>query len=153
MLADALAYAVDELDPDALVDIATLTGAMKVALGQQTGGYFANDDGLADQLRGRRGRVGRAALADAAGRRLRGASWPPRSPTPTTPPGGAGAITAALFLQHFAGDVPWAHLDIASVGGRRRPTATSGPPAPPASVPGCCSSWLGSDRPAGRDRD
>ena len=47
MLADGLAYAVDKLDPDVLVDIATLTGAMKVALGQHTGGLFANDDALA----------------------------------------------------------------------------------------------------------
>ena len=55
-------------------------------------------------------------MADAALRRVRVTSSPPRSPTPTTRPGAAGAITAALFLQHFTGGLPWAHLDIASVG-------------------------------------
>ncbi len=116
VLADALAYAVAELDPDVLVDVATLTGAMKVALGQRIGGFFANDEALADAPRRRRRGRRRAAVADAAGRRLRGAASAPRSPTPTTRPAAPGAITAALFLQHFAGDVPWAHLDLASVG-------------------------------------
>ena len=50
VLADGLAYAVDKLDPDVLVDIATLTGGIKVALGQHTGGLFANDDALAELL-------------------------------------------------------------------------------------------------------
>ena len=50
VMADALAYAVDEIGPDALVDIATLTGAMKVALGLRTGGYFADHEGLADAI-------------------------------------------------------------------------------------------------------
>ena len=147
VLADALAYAVDELEPDVLVDVATLTGAMKVALGQQIGGCFANDDALAARiLDGRRARR-RAAVADAAGRRLRGASSPPRSPTPTTRPAAPGAITAALFLQHFAGDVPWAHLDIASVGDapERLLRVDRGPDR--LRCPGCCSHWLGSPDP------
>jgi leucyl aminopeptidase len=115
VLADAMAYAVAEVAPDALVDVATLTGAMKVALGQGTGGFFANDEALA------------AAIAD-AGRRSGELLW--RMPLAAdyeeklaskvadadNAPGGPGAITAALFLQHFAGDVPWAHLDVASVG-------------------------------------
>ena len=50
VLADAMAYAVDKLDPDVLVDVATLTGGIKVALGQQVGGLFANSDALADAL-------------------------------------------------------------------------------------------------------
>ena len=100
-----------------LVDVATLTGAMKVALGQQVGGLLRQRRRpRRPRSRGRRRRGGRAAVAVPAGRRLRGAARPPRSPTPTTPPGGPGAITAALFLQHFVGGVPWAHLDIASVG-------------------------------------
>ena len=115
VLADALAYAVAEIKPAVIVDVATLTGAMKVALGQQVGGYFANDEALAGLL---------GAAADAAGEPL----W--RFPLTDAyesklassvadadnAPGGPGAITAALFLQHFVGDVPWAHLDIASVG-------------------------------------
>ncbi len=50
VLADAMAWAVAHLDPAVLVDVATLTGAIKVALGQQVGGVFANDDALADAL-------------------------------------------------------------------------------------------------------
>ena len=115
VLADAMAYAVAELAPDVLVDVATLTGAMKVALGLRIGGYFANDEGLAASI---------AAAGDAAGEPL----W--RMPLASeyeeklaskvadadNSAGEPGAITAALFLQHFAGDVPWAHLDIASAG-------------------------------------
>ena len=115
VLADAIAYAVSEVKPAAVVDVATLTGAMKVALGQQVGGYFANNDSLAGLL---------AAAADLAGEPL----W--RFPLSESyesklsstvadadnAAGGPGAITAALFLQHFVGDTPWAHLDIASVG-------------------------------------
>ena len=115
VLADAMAYAVAQLKPDVLVDIATLTGAMRIALGQRTGGYFATDDALAETLR-------TASLS--AGEPL----W--RMPLVTdyeerihstvadadNSGGGPGAITAALFLQHFTGGLPWAHLDIASVG-------------------------------------
>jgi leucyl aminopeptidase len=115
VLADAMAYALDKLDPAVLIDVATLTGTVKVALGQWTGGYFANHDGLAEAL---------AAAGAAAGEPL----WRlPLEPDyedtltsnvadATNSPGGPGAITAALFLQHFAGDVPWAHFDIASTG-------------------------------------
>jgi leucyl aminopeptidase len=115
VLADAMAYAAAELKPAVIVDVATLTGAMKVALGQRVGGLFANNDALADAL---------LAAGEQAGEPL----W--RFPLVSdyedklsskvadadNAAGGAGAITAALFLQHFAGDVPWAHLDIASVG-------------------------------------
>ena len=115
VLADAMAYAVSELSPDVLVDVATLTGAMKVALGQRTGGFFANDEALADVI---------ATAGQAAGEPL----W--RMPLTEdyeelleskvadadNAAGGPGAITAALFLQHFTGGLPWAHLDIASVG-------------------------------------
>lgn len=115
VLADALAYAVAELDPTVVVDVATLTGAMKISLGQRTGGFFATDDALADHLT----RAGEAAgeplwrmpLVDDYEERL-------TSPIADADnaAGGPGAITAALFLRHFAGEVPWAHLDIASVG-------------------------------------
>ncbi len=115
VMADALAYAVQELDPAVVVDVATLTGAMKVALGQRTGGFFANDDSLAAAI---------AAAGEAAGEPL----W--RMPLVAdyqekirstvadaeNAGSGAGAITAALFLQHFVGGVPWAHLDVASAG-------------------------------------
>jgi leucyl aminopeptidase len=115
VLADALAYADRHIDAAAVVDVATLTGAGKVALGTSLGAVFANDDALATAL---------VAAGEAAGEPL----W--RLPLceeyeslldnpfadATNAAGGPGAITAALFLQHFAGSAPWAHLDIASVG-------------------------------------
>ncbi|MDP3893525.1 M17 family metallopeptidase [Nocardioides sp.] len=115
VLADAIAYATRELEPAAIVDIATLTGAMKVALGQRTGGFFANHDGLAEAV---------AAAAETSGEPL----W--RLPLEAAyeeklsskvadadnAAGSPGAITAALFLQHFVDGLPWAHLDVASVG-------------------------------------
>ncbi|WP_121254946.1 leucyl aminopeptidase family protein [Nocardioides ferulae] len=115
VLADALAYAVDRLDPTVIVDVATLTGAMKVALGQQIGGFFANRDGLAATI---------ATAAEQAGEPLwrmpLAAAYQDKLASKVADAdngaGGPGAITAALFLQAFVGDVPWAHLDVASVG-------------------------------------
>lgn len=115
VLADAIAYAVAELDPAVVVDIATLTGAMKVALGQQVGGLFANDDALAEALVAAGNESGepvwRMPLASAYEDKISS-----RIADADNAGGGPGAITAALFLQHFAGGVPWAHLDIASIG-------------------------------------
>ena len=112
VLADALAYAAATLRPTAMVDIATLTGAMKLALGMRMAGVFATADPLAEQL---------VAAGATSGERL----W--RMPLQdeylpsldsdvadaNNSPGGPGAITAALFLRPFAGRVPWAHVDIA----------------------------------------
>jgi leucyl aminopeptidase len=112
VLGDALAYAVANLRPTVIVDIATLTGAIKTALGLRTAGLFATDDSLADGL---------ISAGKAAGEPL----WRlplPREYVPlldspvadaTNSPGNPGAITGALFLRQFVGDVPWAHLDIA----------------------------------------
>jgi leucyl aminopeptidase len=115
VMADAMAWAVEQVKPDVLVDVATLTGAMKVALGQQVGGIFANDDALAEGLVAAATRAGeplwRFPLASAYEEKLKS-----KVADADNGPGGPGAIVAALFLQHFAGDVPWAHLDIASTG-------------------------------------
>lgn len=115
VMADGLAYAVKELKPDVVVDIATLTGAIKVSLGSMLyGGMFATDDALADNL------------AD-AGRVSGEELW--RMPLPAeyeeliaTPIAdsvnsskGPGSITAALFLKAFTGGIPWAHLDLSSI--------------------------------------
>jgi leucyl aminopeptidase len=112
VLADALAYAAARLRPSVLVDVATLTGAMKVALGMRTAGVFATSGELAAQL---------VAAGAAAGEPL----WHmPLSPEyerrlhsavadANNAPGNPGAITAALFLKHFTAGLPWAHLDIA----------------------------------------
>lgn len=112
VLADALAYGIAECDPDVVVDVATLTGAMKVALGMRTGAVMATDDDLADRV---------SAAGAGAGERW----W--RLPLPEDlreavasgiadrrqAPTGPGAITAALFLEGFVDGRPWAHLDIA----------------------------------------
>jgi leucyl aminopeptidase len=115
VMADALAYAADVVKPDVLLDVATLTGAMKIALGQRTGGYFANDDALAGLLR-----TASLAAGEPLWRMPLAADYEERIASKVADAdnaGGApGAITAALFLQHFTGGLPWAHLDIASVG-------------------------------------
>lgn len=115
VMADALAYAVAKVKPDALVDIATLTGAMKVALGLRTGGFFANDESLAsaiDESGATSGeRLWRMPLADEYEEKLSS-----KVADGDNGAGNPGAITAALFLQHFTGGLPWAHLDVASVG-------------------------------------
>ncbi|MGP4019224.1 leucyl aminopeptidase [Saccharopolyspora sp. 5N708] len=112
VLADALAYAVDRLEPDLLVDVATLTGAMKVALGLRTGGLFATDLELADRIREAGERVGEAwwrmPLLEDHAEDVKGELGDVKQ----TPPG-PGGITAALFLREFTGGLRWAHLDIA----------------------------------------
>jgi leucyl aminopeptidase len=115
VLADGIAYAVDKLKPAAIVDVATLTGAVKVALGLQTGGMFATDDAIADRLL-RAGQdagepLWRMPLAEEYAERLSSKVADAINAPPT-----AQAITAALFLEPFTGGLPWAHLDIASVG-------------------------------------
>ena len=145
VLADALAYAVSEIDPDVVVDVATLTGAVKVALGQQVGGFFANRDALADALRAASVAAGeplwRFPLTDAYEQKLSSTVA-----DADNAPGGPGAIIAALFLQHFVDDRPWAHLDIASVGDTPEDSYewTAGPSGFGARA---LLAWLGSDDP------
>jgi leucyl aminopeptidase len=112
VLGDVLAWAVEE-KPAAVIDLATLTGAVLVALGPWTAGLFSNDEALAAEL---------LAAARTAGEPLWRMPLPPemeeliKSPIADLKNTGGrfgGAITAALFLQHFTGKVPWAHLDIA----------------------------------------
>jgi leucyl aminopeptidase len=112
VLADALAYAAATLAPTTLVDVATLTGAMKVSLGLRTGGLFATDSQLAERIQ----RAGEAAgeawwrmpLSDDHADEVRSDLADVRQCPP-----GPGGITAALFLREFTAGLPWAHLDIA----------------------------------------
>ncbi len=114
VLSDALWYCQQRFKPRLIVDLATLTGAIIVALGKNLAGLFSNDDTLAANLL-----AASAASHDAL--------W--RMPLPSEydklldsrvadmkNTGGrhGGSIIAALFLQRFIGQVPWAHLDIAS---------------------------------------
>ncbi|GGM42865.1 leucyl aminopeptidase [Longimycelium tulufanense] len=120
VMADALAYAVRRHKPDLLLDVATLTGAMKVSLGLRTGGFFATDDELAGRIAAAGDRVGEAwwrmpLLADHADD-VRSDIADLRQCPP-----GPGGITAALFLREFTADLPWAHLDIAGPARADRP--------------------------------
>ncbi|WP_320065669.1 leucyl aminopeptidase family protein [Micromonospora sp. RTGN7] len=116
VLADALAYAVAELKPDLLIDLATLTGANAVALGKRTGALYSDNDELAADL---------LAAIDAAGE----AAW--RMPLPadyvehlgsevadlySAPSQGAGSVLAALYLREFTGDLRqrWLHIDMSA---------------------------------------
>ncbi|HVF14769.1 MAG TPA: leucyl aminopeptidase [Acidimicrobiales bacterium] len=113
VLADGLSLAV-EAGVDAILDLATLTGACVVALGKRIAGIMGNDEGWMGQVREAAARAGESV-------------WPLPLPEEYRKlidsdvadmkniGGGryAGALTAGLFLQEFVGDVPWAHLDIA----------------------------------------
>ncbi|HWB68207.1 MAG TPA: M17 family metallopeptidase, partial [Mycobacteriales bacterium] len=117
VLADSLAYAVDRLAPDVIVDLATLTGAASLGLGKRHAALYATSDKLRDAL---------VRAGEAAGERL----WPMPlvadyrdaldSPVADLRNIGrpelhysGGSIVAALFLREFVAGVPWAHLDIA----------------------------------------
>ncbi|MFI7640351.1 leucyl aminopeptidase [Nonomuraea sp. NPDC049400] len=119
VLADALAYADAVLDPDAVVDIATLTGAITVALGRNVGAVYASDDVLAKQLleaaETSDDRLWRMPLIEEYKPAL-DSSIADLANVESGSRFGAGSITAALFLREFAGRRPWAHLDIAGVG-------------------------------------
>ncbi|MEK7870644.1 MAG: leucyl aminopeptidase, partial [Nitrospirota bacterium] len=113
ILADALAYAT-RYKPAALIDIATLTGACVVALGQFAIGMFGTDTGVKESVRkaGLRAgeRVWEMPLWDEYFEQLRSDVADMRNIGGR----GGGMITAALFLSKFVGDCPWVHLDIAS---------------------------------------
>ncbi|HVE74178.1 MAG TPA: leucyl aminopeptidase, partial [Mycobacteriales bacterium] len=120
VLADAIAYAEKRLAPDVIVDIATLTGAMPIALGKRVAGLFASDDALAAALLAAAEASGEAAwrlpltedyrvALDSGTADLRNIGNPKRKFQ-------GGSITAALFLREFTGGLPWAHLDIAGTG-------------------------------------
>jgi leucyl aminopeptidase len=116
VLGDALVHA-SELAPDAIVDIATLTGAAIVALGERIGVLMASDDELAEQLLAASGGAGEPfwrlpLAADEYGERLEGAIADLKNSGSRS----AGTIFAGLFLHRFVGDgIPWAHLDVAGV--------------------------------------
>jgi leucyl aminopeptidase len=114
VLADVLWYVAKNFKPKFMVDLATLTGAIMVALGTEYAGLFSNNDELAERL---------AQVGQATGERV----WRmPLGPeydkqidsqfADVKNTGGSrngGSITAAQFLQRFVDDTPWAHLDIA----------------------------------------
>jgi leucyl aminopeptidase len=113
-LADALAYAAKETQPDEIIDLATLTGAVVIALGQGISGVLASHDGLA---------TGVLAAATGAGECMwrlplheeykEGLKSDVADLNNVSSQRGAGAIVAGLFMRDFTSGIPWAHLDIA----------------------------------------
>jgi leucyl aminopeptidase len=128
ILADAMAYALKTYRPDIMIDIATLTGACVVGLGEKIAGLFTEDDPLADMLRqasdNTHERLWRMPLphdykallkSDVADiNNMSSSKW-------------GGAITAALFLSEFTGKTRWAHIDIAGPASIKKEEATCGP--------------------------
>jgi leucyl aminopeptidase len=127
VLADAVWYCQDRFKPKFMVDLATLTGAIIISLGNDYAGCFSNNDELAGNL---------LAASNAEGEPL----W--RMPLPdgynkqidsviadmkNTGGRPAGSITAALFLKRFVNDLPWAHLDIASTAWKKPSTVPTIP--------------------------
>ncbi len=116
VLCDAMTWVQGKYAPKVMVDLATLTGAMIIALGNEYGGMFSNDDGLAAQLTAAGAAAGdplwRFPLGEAYNKLLES----PIADMKNVGPREAGSITAAQFLQRFVDDgVKWAHLDIAGM--------------------------------------
>lgn len=127
ILADAMAYAIKTFKPEAVVDLATLTGACVVALGEKIAGIFSSDDTLARTIVEAGQKTGercwqlplpedykellKSDLADL--NNMSSSRW-------------GGAITAALFLSEFAKDTTWAHIDIAGPAMIKKPDAFCG---------------------------
>lgn len=115
VMADALAYAAQELGADLLIDVATLTGAQAMSLGHSHGALFSNDSDVTKRFLAAAAETGEALwqmplvhdYADALESDIADLRNVPQHPQ------GAGAVVAALFLERFTGSLPWAHLDIA----------------------------------------
>lgn len=112
-LADALAYTIDKLKPSRIVDIATLTGSVELALGNEISGLYSNNDVLADLLMGISGQTGEWLCRLPLYEEYRDLLKSDIADIKSTGGRKAGSITAALFLKEFVGKTPWAHLDVA----------------------------------------
>ncbi|AKH42169.1 leucyl aminopeptidase [Altererythrobacter atlanticus] len=125
VLCDALTWVQREFEPAAIVDLATLTGAMIIALGHEHGGLFSNNDKLADGLlaagKASGDKMWRFPLSPAYDKLLDS----PIADMKNVGPRWAGSITAAQYLQRFIEDgTPWAHCDIAGMVWADKPGAT-----------------------------
>jgi leucyl aminopeptidase len=130
ILCDALSYA-ERFNPDVVVDVATLTGACVVALGHVATGLFANDEELAEEIRGAADdawdRVWRMPLWEEYQEQLR-SNFADMANIGGRP---AGSITAASFLARFTKKLRWAHLDIAGTAWKSgREKGSTGRPVP-----------------------
>jgi leucyl aminopeptidase len=127
VLADALWYCQDRFKPKFMVDLATLTGAIIIALGNDYAGCFSNNDELANNLLAASQKEGeplwRLPIPDAYNKQIDSMIADVKNV------GGrpGGSITAALFLQKFVNGLPWAHLDIASTAWKKPSTVPTIP--------------------------
>lgn len=116
VLADAIAYTENRFKPQFIIDLATLTGAVIVALGHHYAGMFSNDDALASALSSAGEEtaeaVWRLPLAEAYDKQINSKFANVKNAGSRN----AGSITAAQFLQRFVKDTKWVHLDIAGTG-------------------------------------
>jgi len=115
VLADCLWYCKETFKPKWMVDLATLTGAIIVSLGNEYAGYFTDDAGLAEGIFNAGDQTG-----EKTWRMPLHANYDKLINTPVADMKniggrGAGSITAAQFLKRFTGDTPWAHIDVAGV--------------------------------------
>lgn len=113
VLCDALWYCRDRFAPQFMVDLATLTGAIMVALGQHHAGLFANNDELAERISDAGKTTGEKVWRMPLGREYDRLIDSKNADMKNIGGRYGGAITAAQFLQRFVKDTPWAHLDIA----------------------------------------
>lgn len=113
VLADAVAFACEQ-EPDAIIDVATLTGAIMVALGKKATGLFSNDDGLRDEVTIAAAKAGERVWSMPLYDDYRTDLDSEIADIKNTGPRWGGAINGALFIRDFLRDgIPWAHLDIA----------------------------------------
>jgi len=128
VLGDALWYTKERFKPRFMIDLATLTGAIIIALGNEKAGLFSNDDELADRLREAGEAVGeplwRMPLGEEYDKKIKSDIADMKNVGDR----GAGSTTAAQFLKRFVDDTPWAHLDIAGVAWSKsdKPTTPKG---------------------------
>jgi leucyl aminopeptidase len=115
VLADALWYCKEKFKPKLMINLATLTGAIIVSLGNEYAGMFSNNNRLCDRLSKAGEAVGelvwRLPLSDTYDKLINSDAADMKNIGGR----GAGSITAAQFLKRFVGDTPWAHIDIAGV--------------------------------------
>lgn len=125
VLADALWYTQDRFKPEFMINLATLTGAITIALGDIYCGVFSNSDDLCKKLEAAGKKSGekgwRFPLGDEYDKQINSDIADMKNIGDGR---GAGSITAAQFLKRFVNDVPWAHLDIAGMAWTKKPLAT-----------------------------
>jgi len=112
-LADALTYA-SNLKPDSIIDLATLTGAIVVALGNDIAGFWSNNDDLANDLKAASAKSGEELWRMPLQKSYKEGLKSHIADMKNTGPRAGGSITAALFLEEFFDkEIKWAHIDIA----------------------------------------